>query len=71
MRCPNCGSNQYNIEFFVEGEHGAAHWHCYCCDYKHTTANTKRSCPRCHAVYYEIAWFNPSGCKKCHLSFVD
>lgn len=50
---------------------GRGVYKCTNCDYLEKIQGEKSSCVRCGETYYEYTWFDPSGCPRCHKSFVD
>lgn len=64
--CNNCGHSDFMFPYNYEFKSLI----CPDCGHVMKVEPVKRRC-RCGHVYKEYTWFDPSGCSKCHRSFID
>lgn len=64
MQCPKCEQETLLYDYKD---------HCYLCEcgYEYEEKPHKRKCFSCGETYLEYTFFDPSGCNRCHKSFVD
>lgn len=63
--CTQCGERHARYNF------AAKTFDCDACRTRQQVIPARRTCPRCGYEYKEYTWFDPSGCVRCHKSFVD
>jgi ribosomal protein S27E len=65
IKCPVCGN--YNAQY----DSSIKVLKCGVCKLTKTIEPKKANCCSCGKEYVEFTWFDPSGCRNCHKSFVD
>lgn len=65
LKCPVCGNFRATYDSLTKT------LHCGVCGLTKLLEPKKDKCCSCGAPYLAFTWFDPSGCRNCHKSFVD